>query len=352
VPSDTRPAKRRRIHKEPAHESTESTAGGFIPDDDLGGGFLPDDGAGGGFLPEDGGGFLSPDVEAGGGFLPDDAGGFVPEPGQAESLDDAGPPPDSIPLNSIPALLDSLEIPADEDILAIFEDATDDDGQVSRQHFLKVAAILVLANENQGDDGGLSVDDDEAEVVDQEEEDWTRSAEESDEAVATSTTRQTRAQARRNPRDKGKAVALPSDEGEDDEALVRGTKGRPRKMTPQRKAQALATFELFGPQPVPGKGNDKIITLEQLRNVARLLNEKLSDQEVCPSLDVETGGPRLTGRWCRPSRCSNMPLRLEMDQSPSPTLNPSSSTSKRYRCGVTGDMGLSSAASSFCLYLS
>jgi hypothetical protein len=200
-------------------------------------------------------------------------------------------PAESVSLESIPALLVSLDLPSDEEILAIFEDVVDEDGRVSRQHFLRVAAVLLIAEEEQrnatrpgsedGDEGGKE------DAAEDQGDDYVLEDDDTDDAVAASSGRQTRAQSRRNPKGKGKAVELPSEEeAEEDQPGLRGAKGRHPKMTEDRKAQALATFELFGPAPGPGRGSEKVITLDQLRNVASLLNEKLSDQEVCLPLCV------------------------------------------------------------------
>lgn len=78
-----------------------------------------DDGEGeGGFM--DAGGFLPDDDEGGGGgFLPDegedgDRGGFTPEKQNTDGE------PKRIPLRNLPAILSSLNLPSDEDVLAVF----------------------------------------------------------------------------------------------------------------------------------------------------------------------------------------------------------------------------------------
>jgi hypothetical protein len=93
---------------------TPSDAGGF--EDEGGfmdaGGFDPDDG-GGGFVSDEGdGGFMQDGEE--GGFLPDEEGGSPKE----TTLEDGEIR--RIPLRKLPAILSSLNLPSDEDVLAVF----------------------------------------------------------------------------------------------------------------------------------------------------------------------------------------------------------------------------------------
>lgn len=119
-----RPAKRRKVDTGRSGSAAASTpnldGGGFVDD---GGGFVDD--GGGGFLADDGGGGF---IDDGGGFLPDDGGGFVPEDDSGGFVPDSGPstvsptpaPTETVPLRFIPALLSSLSLPADDDVLAVF----------------------------------------------------------------------------------------------------------------------------------------------------------------------------------------------------------------------------------------
>ena len=80
----------------------------------------------GGFDAEDGGGFVSDGGGGDGGFLPDDGeGGFmvddddpVQQP-ETENGTQSGEPR-RIPLRKLPAILSSLNLPSDEDVLAVF----------------------------------------------------------------------------------------------------------------------------------------------------------------------------------------------------------------------------------------
>jgi hypothetical protein len=85
-------------------------AGGFDPDDAGGGGFISDEGDGG-FMPDEGGE---------GGFMPDEA-GEEESPKDTTNIDPPGDgEPRRIPLRKLPAILSSLNLPSDEDVLAVF----------------------------------------------------------------------------------------------------------------------------------------------------------------------------------------------------------------------------------------
>ena len=101
------PRKKRRL--------IPSDAGGFEDDGEGGfmdaGGFDPDDGGGGGFVSDEGGeGGFMPDEESGGGSSKKTTEPVLPEDGEVRR----------IPLRKLPAILSSLNLPSDEDVLAVF----------------------------------------------------------------------------------------------------------------------------------------------------------------------------------------------------------------------------------------
>jgi hypothetical protein len=134
------------------------------------GGFDPDDGAGGG------GGFVSDEGE--GGFMPDDGGeegGFMAEDDETEQRPVADSTesgePRRIPLRKLPAILSSLNLPCDEDVLAVFRAsasgwtepsryATKEEeeenrmlgGGVELKDFRAVCAALMGPDDQSGDD--------------------------------------------------------------------------------------------------------------------------------------------------------------------------------------------------------
>lgn len=157
--------------------------GGFMDDGEGEGGFMD----AGGFLPDDiddggggGGGFL-PDEEEEGGFLPDEDG---PEAEVAHKGADGEPR--RIPLRSLPAILSSLNLPSDEDVLAVFrssasgwtepdrwnkgkeevEEAVMIGGGVELKDFRAVCAALMGPDEGEegdAEDGNASASDDDEE---------------------------------------------------------------------------------------------------------------------------------------------------------------------------------------------
>ena len=164
--------KRRKLNPEVTAKSSIQAsaavedAGGFLPDDDEGG-FIPDDGAGGGFMDEDGdgdGGFI-PDDDVERGFMPgEDEGGFIandPGPETSQPSQSGTPARDStakIALSRIPALLASLNLPADEDVLGVFRAsatgwADDDTADATRRRRLGGGG-----EEGEGGDAKLGVE--------------------------------------------------------------------------------------------------------------------------------------------------------------------------------------------------
>lgn len=187
-----RPSKRRRLTRKEKASARSTPAGGFLADEDEGaGGFIPDDDAGG-FIPDDGAGGFLPDDEAGG-FMPsgDEGGGFVvDEPSSAPTA--AGTPAERVPIGRVPALLASLGLPSDEDVLSVFrasaagweDDSEGSGGSVSLKDWRAVCAALMTP----GDDEALqdeaeegNFDDEELSSLSSDEDDFVPSAEEGDE---------------------------------------------------------------------------------------------------------------------------------------------------------------------------
>ncbi|KAL8280688.1 hypothetical protein RQP46_007011 [Phenoliferia psychrophenolica] len=282
-------------------DDSEPTAGGFLLDD-------TDTTAGAG-------GFILDDSEPAGGFLADPSFDFnapFPPPLPPFSFDDLSVP-DAEPaarirLKSIPDALAALHLPSDShDLLALFADAASDDEEgvpsVSRARFVEACSAL------------LGEDSEEAEKEDSDEE-------ESDAYVEDVSHRRTapRRATRANPLplvaplDKGKGRAIEiDDDDDDDEPLVisssdeesaadsddelapaakgkgkgKATKGKgkavkvaaPRKLTEEELKEAEDSYELFFEGSAKAGQRQRTIGLGELKNVAALLNEKLSDED-------------------------------------------------------------------------
>lgn len=293
-----------------------ASGGGFFPEDNLGGGggFLLDDtapidySAAGEFLPDldalpAGGGFLMDDDVSGGGFLPElpELPELPPLP-ELPSLDDddlpTPQPPSRIPLKAIPAALDALSLPSDShDLLSLFREVAseDEDGvaSVRREKFIEACGVLL------GD-----AEDTPSSDADSEEEAYV------EEGASKSRRRiPTRRSTRANPiKDDTVPAAMelddedsePYDSDDSDIEIIGPTaskKGKGKAKTTKGKAparrkkervlsraelqEAEDTFELFfeGGLQV-GKTKDKVIGLAELERVTRVLNAKLSEDEV------------------------------------------------------------------------
>lgn len=297
--------------------------GGFIPEDGAGGGFVPDDGdggflSGGGFLPE-----LSPPA---GGFFAEAGGGFIPDfplpdlshlpdlsPFENNNNNDA-PPPDHIPLQSIPRALTALNLPAaSHDLLSLFRDIAFQDeagvDYVTRERFVEACTVLLAGDDDDDNDdseeerGGSPSSEDEGEAYVQE-----------GRARRGGTRRSTRANPVHDDKDDGRPGAmdldldaLPSDEESASDsdveilessssrkkgkgkavngkgkASTRGKKkDRERVLSKAELQEAEDTFELFFEGSLQtGSLRKKTIGLADLERVTRLLNEKMSEEEV------------------------------------------------------------------------
>lgn len=185
-----RPTKRRRLNRS-AKASTRSTpAGGFLDDDEGAGGFIPDDDAGG-FIPDDDAGGFIPDDE-GGGFVPDDdeGGGFLADERSAAPTTTATPL-ERVPIGRVPALLASLGLPSDEDVLSVFRASAagwDDDtegsgGAVSLKDWRAVcAALMTPGNDDElREDLEDGIPEDDLSSLSSDEDDFRPSAEDEEE---------------------------------------------------------------------------------------------------------------------------------------------------------------------------
>lgn len=317
----------------------EYGAGGFLLDNDAampsggGGGFFPEDdglGGGGGFLLDDNGptnysgaGGFVPDFDAplaGGGFLMEDdmagGGGFLPDLPELPELpplpelpslgneDLPTPrPPSRIPLKTIPAALDALSLPStSHDLISLFREVAseDEDGvaSVRREAFLEACGVLLGDADAESDDGKPSSNDSEEDAYVEQSGSGRRRI-------------PTRRSTRANPiQDDSVPAAMdlddpdsePYDSEDSDIEIVgpssskkgkgKATATKTKDKTPARrkKARVLSkaelqeaedTFELFFEGGLQiGKTKDKVIGLAELERVTRVLNEKISEDEV------------------------------------------------------------------------
>jgi len=240
-------------------------------------------GGGGGFIPE------SPSL--GGGFLPDSDGEQMEvDHGTYNSNE-----PTHIPLTLIPTALQILDLPpADEEVLAVFENATRGWGgvqvspgeeSVSRNDFRAVCAALLPDEETQEDstDGGKgSVDEDErleeSELqqdgeyfegesslsVDEDSDEYTGKGKAKAKAVAKSKPILHR---RGKKRKRVDSTDISDDDG-------------PIRITLRQKAECRKAFALFFPDVPESELDSQRIMIKDIVRVAGLLKEKIKAEEV------------------------------------------------------------------------
>ncbi|KAA1473048.1 hypothetical protein DENSPDRAFT_839470 [Dentipellis sp. KUC8613] len=305
----------------------DAAPGGFIPAAAAGGFLLDDEPAAGGFMVDDppaAGGFVVDDAPAAGGFVLSDN-----DDGQDQDEDGSGTRgkgPTHISFARIPAALQSLDLPPDdEEVLAVFRNAASGwpnrpgrgrregrsgaegaggDGEgteeiVSRKDWRAVCAVLLDTGGAEGSDEDMNEDQDEDQDqdVDIEEQEIEESEGDatSDEYVEPSDAKpgKRRAAQSASSRRTRKRKASPSDSsaGEDDEDAP--------QLTARQKRECLKAFALFFPDfSVERDGEDalraKKIGVRELSKAASVLKEKIKAEEMVEMLETFSTSPDKT----------------------------------------------------------
>lgn len=254
-------------------------------------------GFGGGFLPEDG----DDSGAGGGGFLPEDnnEGGFMPVDAEDE---DKGL---RMPLSRVSRALKQLAIPQKAEVRQVFEDAASSDEEagektVSRERFVQICSVLMPQS---SDDEDSQEDEEEDDGSPEGSVDEYRDDEESARPSTSAPKRATRNRTRKDPSLLVEPAKLSGDEEDEDSdgsqvssskrktsATTTTKKKRKRKddldLDKQGMRQAFDLFFSAGLGKRPTSTDGKTIGLGELRNVAAVLKEKLTDDEVrSPYLD-------------------------------------------------------------------
>jgi len=237
-------------------------------------------GGGGGFIPE------SPPL--GGGFLPDSDSEQIDIDHRTHDSNE----PTHIPLTLIPTALQILDLPpADEEVLAVFENAARGWGGaqasigergVSRKDFRAVCAALLPEGEDQEDDtdgGDGSVDEGEGveesefqqDGEDFEEESSPSADEDSDEYTSGKGKARVKAVPKSRTRGKKRKRVDSTDISDDD---------GPIRITPRQKAECRKAFALFFPDVPESELDSQRIMIKDIVRVAGLLREKIKAEEV------------------------------------------------------------------------
>ncbi|TIC34356.1 hypothetical protein E3Q09_03079 [Wallemia mellicola] len=208
--------------------SDNTSAGGFLPEEDTGGGFLPDEDTQGGFLPEE-----------------DTSGGFVPEEGETINEDDSND--NEMPLSRSRYALRQLNLDDnDEQVLEILTQAAQgwgtnkDSTTIQWPDFASVIAVLISQRDADNSDDENNDDDD------------VYRANESDD----------------NDDDISEGAVDESDNEEEQTPRV----------TKKQLENSLATFKLFFENP--REVNEmSLLDISNLRRVIKSLGEKITDKQ-------------------------------------------------------------------------
>ncbi|KAF7973924.1 hypothetical protein HWV62_13982 [Athelia sp. TMB] len=229
---------------------------------------------------------------------------------------------DSIPLSSIPDALASLNIPVDDDVLQVFNNAasgwsapadsastsTANGATVNRKDFRAVCAVLLDIEDEEdleGDPealhadsgGGFLIEDDTAADTgggfllpsDQEEEDYEEEedayeSEPASEDVSDSAGEFTNEQpSTRRTRTRTRHRSSSASSSSSDRA--------PKPLTASQKKEALIAFALFFPSVPEDQLPKKRLTIRDITRVASLLKEKISAEETIEMLTTFSTSP-------------------------------------------------------------
>lgn len=268
------------------------------------------------------GGFLAEDTEpTPGGFIAEDtpAGGFLP-PGSDDVAQTGTRTPESsededtpshvahthIPLTLIPTALQLLDLqPDDEDVLDVFRNAamgwegvrgasaSQATLRVSRKDWRAVCAALLDTSagddEDADDHDGDTMEAEEAaEESDGDSEDYVDAnsdgsddASSGDEYQAGGFTRPKRRSAATTRSSGRKQSQVASSAGESDSDF---DVGKTQRITPRQRQECRRAFALFFPDVPDEKLDIQKIMIKDISRVASLLKEKITAEEVCPSV--------------------------------------------------------------------
>jgi len=289
----------------PANNGPPKKKRRLTPPIDVGGGGFEDDGEGeggfmdaGGFDPDEGGGFISDEGGGGGGFMDED---IEEEPRQtsASNTTSTEDEPRRIPLRNLPAALSSLNLPSDEDVLAVFrasasgwteqtgryrdKDEEEENrlmgGGVELKDFRAVCAALMGP-----DEGGEQVSDEEEEGDMYQDEDGESSLseiteDEYNEPTPTTTT----------GKGKGKGKGKGTGNGRGKKKVELEDNGK-IKLNPRQREVVNDLWEMLKPDSGKEVRGGHILGRDEVRRKVRDLGEMWTEEEV--SCLLMFSGPR------------------------------------------------------------
>ncbi|KAI0766562.1 hypothetical protein BD413DRAFT_605731 [Trametes elegans] len=288
------PRKRRRLDDSEEPEPGGFVAGGFIPEEPGAGGFVVDEPPAGGFV--------------------------VDEPGvggsDAEHEEDGGEDEERhthIPLSMIPAALQILDLPPDdEDVFSVFRNAASgwggrrgvqeepEDALVSRKDWRAVCTALLDTGGGEEDDVEMA---DEAEAAGEDVEEEARSdsgeeyVEESDAEDGEGSDDEYReggggggfVRPQRATKASPKAVKRRS--GRKAGSVRSSEEDEPRGLTARQKRECRTAFALFFPDVTEAELDRQRIGIKEITRVAQLLKEKITAEETVEMLEAFSSTP-------------------------------------------------------------
>ncbi|KAG1831129.1 hypothetical protein EV424DRAFT_218197 [Suillus variegatus] len=233
-----------------------------------------------------------------GGFLIEDAGGFLLDEYE-DRTQSPSPDPISISLSSIPAALQLLGLPPDdEEVLSVFRNATSGWGaslegssEVSRKDWRSVCAALLEGEDGEGsDDGGPSAAHSETAARSDQEED---SGPESDEyrMSVDGDMSEPEASDEEYQDDKPAAVSRSRKPQKASKSLPTDAELDAGQLSAKQKAECREDFARFFPDVPDAELDRQKIMIKDVTRVANLLKEKIKAEEIIAMLEVFSTSP-------------------------------------------------------------
>ncbi|KAG1738138.1 uncharacterized protein EDB91DRAFT_1347721 [Suillus paluster] len=229
-----------------------------------------------------------------GGFLIEDAGGFI--------LDDRTPSPSpdpvSISLSSVPAALQRLGLPPDdEEVLSVFQNAAsgwgaglDGSSEVNRKEWRAVCAALLEAEDGEESDDGrpASVHSETAALSGQEEDggpdsDEYRMSVDEDASEPEASDEESQ--------DDGPAVSRSHKPRNSSESAITDARLGAGQLSAKQKAECREDFARFFPDVPDTELDRQKIMIKDITRVANVLKEKIKAEEIIEMLEAFTSSP-------------------------------------------------------------
>lgn len=233
------------------------------------------------------GGFVAVEDVSPGGFLIEDAGGFLLD-GYEDRTPSPSPDPISISLSSVPAALQLLGLPPDdEEVLSVFRNAASGWGarlegssEVSRKDWRSVCAALLDGEDGEGsDDGGPSAAHSETAARSDQEQDSGLDSDEYHMSIDGDMS-EPEASDEEYQDDKPAAVSGSRKPREAPKSLPTGALLDASQLSAKQKAECREDFARFFPDVPDAELDRQKIMIKDVTRVANILKEKIKAEEV------------------------------------------------------------------------